>query len=78
MLFHSYSSQGQEKQLMVFTFHGFKIGRYITASIIDPILSLVEKNEPYVQGRHHGYSRYRNKIEQTSAPWMVPGERPNK
>ncbi|KAL4226058.1 hypothetical protein ACF0H5_014046 [Mactra antiquata] len=70
------SLQGQEKHLMVVTFEGFKIGRYITASITDPYLSMVEKNDPYVQGQRHGYSRYRNNVECNSTPWMVPGERP--
>ncbi|XP_053377782.1 RNA helicase Mov10l1-like [Mercenaria mercenaria] len=70
--------QGQEKQLQIFTFENFKIGRYITANITDPVLSLLEHNRPYIQGGRQGYSRYRENVDRTSAPWMIPGERPNR
>lgn len=70
--------QGQEKQLLIITFEKFKIGRYITAIVTDPVLLLVEANRPYIQSGRQGYSRYRENVDSTSTPWMVPGERPNR
>ncbi|XP_060593732.1 RNA helicase Mov10l1-like isoform X2 [Ruditapes philippinarum] len=70
--------QGQEKQLLIFTFEKFKIGRYITANITDPVMSLIDHNQPYTQGGRQGYNRYRENVDRSATPWMIPGERPNR
>lgn len=68
-------SQGQEKPLLIFTFENFKIGRYVTASVVDPLLEQLEYTEVGEAGNHRqNYSRYRANLESDS--WIIPGQRP--
>ncbi|XP_052781179.1 RNA helicase Mov10l1-like isoform X2 [Mya arenaria] len=72
-------SQGQEKPLMVFTFEEFKIGRYVTASVTDPLVGLVEMGAAFKQeGTREGYQRYKATVESQATPWTLPGQRPSR
>ncbi|KAK3587543.1 hypothetical protein CHS0354_004830 [Potamilus streckersoni] len=66
---------GKEKQLIVFTFDDFKIGRYITANVLDSMQVMENSFSQYTGGQRVGYSRYREAAEKKTTPWVVPGER---
>ncbi|KAL3852404.1 hypothetical protein ACJMK2_016055 [Sinanodonta woodiana] len=68
-------SPGKEKQLIVFTFDDFKIGRYITANVLDSMQVMENSFSQYTGGQKEGYSRYRESAEKKATPWVVPGER---
>ncbi|XP_033744976.1 RNA helicase Mov10l1-like [Pecten maximus] len=70
-------SVGLEKQLLIFTFKDFRIGRYITANIQDEYSNLVTSDPQYQQQNRNAMSRYRTTVN-GPAGWTVPGERPSR
>ncbi|XP_074646700.1 RNA helicase Mov10l1-like [Tubulanus polymorphus] len=64
---------GVDRQLLLFEFADFKIGRYLSASVFDPIQTSLESNEPY-QRRVTSYNRY--KSQNTEESCIIPGQRP--
>lgn len=69
---------GLEKQLIVLTFEKFKIGCYVMANIVDPMLKLIENSAAYVTGQRQSHIRYHEKLDEKETPWMVPGQRPKR
>ncbi|OWF48746.1 RNA helicase Mov10l1-like [Mizuhopecten yessoensis] len=70
-------SVGLEKQLLIFTFKDFRIGRYITANIQDAYSTLVTTGSQYQQQKRNAMSRYRTSVN-TPAGWTIPGEKPSR
>lgn len=70
-------SVGLEKQLLIFTFKDFRIGRYIIANIQDDYSSLVTSGPQYQQQSRNAMSRYRTSVN-TPTGWTVPGEKPSR
>ncbi|XP_064632903.1 uncharacterized protein LOC135491148 [Lineus longissimus] len=68
---------GQEKQLLVFEFEGFKIGRYLTVEVKDPTARFLEPNAPYQRQGTNRYSLAEQIRRKSSGEgWVVPGIRP--
>ena len=68
--------QGQEKPLLVFTFEKFKIGRCVTASVVDPLLQHVQYTE-CSGGETRQYNRAKSLTTCNTDSWIVPGQRSN-
>ncbi|XP_071133478.1 RNA helicase Mov10l1-like [Mytilus edulis] len=69
-------THGQEKQLLVIVFDGFKIGRYLTAEVIDPYMSMVNHTGSYTGTRSEAFNRYKTSSRSDEA-WRISGERPS-
>lgn len=70
-------SHGPEKQLLLLVFDGFKIGRYLTADVVDPYLSMVNFDNAYAGGsRSEALHRYKT-TSKSAEGWRISGERPN-
>lgn len=69
-------SHGAEKQLLVVVFDGFKIGRYLTAEIIDPYVSMINTSNNYTSSRSDAMNRYRSTAARGSDTWRIAGQKP--
>lgn len=67
--------QGQERPLLILTFEKFKIGRYVTAKVTDPLLERVEYTETSIGESKQYYNRNRAVSRSDSDSWIVPGQR---
>ena len=58
-------------------FEGFKIGRYLTAEVVDPYLTMVNSDNAYAgNSRSEALNRYRS-TSKSAEGWRISGERPN-
>ena len=66
---------GSEKQLVVFDFGAFRIGRQVTVVVHDPRASVLASGDAYVKQR--GYARYKESLNLArNNTWIVPGVKP--
>ena len=65
---------GNDQQLVVFKFDGFKIGRYLTVEVTDPHQVVLEPTAPFQRRKPH--SLYQQSETNSGDSWVVPGQRP--
>ena len=70
-----YRNLGAEKQLIIFDFGHFRIGRQVTVIVEDSRQSMLTSGDPYA--RHRGYTRYKQSADWArNSSWVVPGVKP--
>lgn len=75
LCFYILRLQGQERPLLIFTFEKFKIGRYVTAMVTDPLLDQVKYTEATDGGTRQYYNNNRSVSRSDSDSWIIPGQR---
>ncbi|XP_013385978.1 RNA helicase Mov10l1 [Lingula anatina] len=68
---------GQDKQLLIFDFDGYTIGRYMSVDVQDPQQTSLDPSAPY--NRKRNYGKYKAASQRNgSESWVLPGQRPQR